>query len=128
MDQVFLKSKLTASTIIVLLAFCFGHPVAAQVDLCLKTATDTLTSCRQNAESDFSLAIAKCDNFPTAGKRKTCQQQAAVDKTDALQACDSQYAVRQSACGRFGPAPYAPIINPNNFVSGIDNPYFPLTP
>ena len=31
-------------------------------------------------------------------------------------------------CDRLGPAPYAPAIDPANFVSTIDNPLFPLVP
>jgi hypothetical protein len=102
--------------------------IASAEDFCAKTASDTLTSCNQGAESDYSLALAKCDNLTTAGKRKTCLSQAATDRQDDLQSCAEQYQVRQTACSRFGPAPYAPVIDPKNFVSQITNPYFPLTP
>lgn len=121
--------RLTVFAAAVLIAFCLVHSAVAQdSNLCAKTATDVLTSCSQAAESDFSLAIAKCDNLTTAGKRKTCQQEALADKNDGVQSCNDQFNVRQAACGRFGPAPYAPVINPKNFTTKIDNPFFPLVP
>ncbi|HEX4667743.1 MAG TPA: hypothetical protein VH207_14195 [Chthoniobacterales bacterium] len=36
--------------------------------------------------------------------------------------------MRQAACEKLGPAPYDPVIDPANFVTTIDNPYFPLPP
>jgi hypothetical protein len=50
------------------------------------------------------------------------------DLKDTLQTCKDQFDFRQEACERFGPAPYDPVIDPANFVSQIDNPYFPLKP
>jgi hypothetical protein len=47
---------------------------------------------------------------------------------DALDTCKDQLDARQAVCERLGEAPYDPVINPANFVTTIDNPYFPLTP
>src|SRR5262249_36764325 len=46
----------------------------------------------------------------------------------AKQTCTDEYNVRASACQRFGPSRYDPVINPAKFVAGINNPYFPLVP
>jgi len=97
-------------------------------DSCRQTAQDTLTSCRNAAQSDYSLALAKCDNLADPAARAQCQSQASTDLNDAQQTCQEQNDVRIAACDRLGGAPYDPVIDPSNFVTRIDNPYFPLTP
>lgn len=114
---------------VMLSAFCFAHFAAAAnqaTNFCTKTAADALRSCDLAAQSDFSLAIARCDNLATPDSG--CNRQAAAEREDALQSCQEQSAVRRDACQKLGPAPYAPEINPANFVTHIDNSYFPLTP
>jgi len=100
----------------------------ADPDSCRQTAQDTLTSCRNAAQSDYSLALAKCDNLADPAARAQCQSQASTDLNDAQQTCQEQNDVRLAACDRLGGAPYDPVIDPSNFVARIDNPYFPLTP
>jgi hypothetical protein len=97
-------------------------------DFCRQTAQDILTSCRNAAQSDYSLALAKCDNVADPAARVQCQSQASADLNDAQQTCQEQNDVRLAACDRLGGAPYDPVIDPSNFVTRIDNPYFPLTP
>jgi hypothetical protein len=101
---------------------------ATPPDSCRQTAQDTLTSCRNAAQSDYSLALAKCDNLADPAARSQCQSQASADLNDAQQTCQEQNDVRLAACDRLGGAPYDPVIDPSNFVTQIDNPYFPLTP
>jgi len=101
---------------------------AAQPDFCRRTAQDVLTSCREAAKSDYSLALGKCDNLVDPATRSQCQSQASADLNDARQTCQEQNDVRLAACDRLGGAPYDPVIDPSNFVTRIDNPYFPLTP
>jgi hypothetical protein len=119
-----------------LLAFCFvssshaGNSGAGQrpANLCTKTSNDLLDSCEAGAESDFSLAIANCDNLPTPQERRACQEQARQDKKAATELCQAQFEARQQICEELGRGPYNPVINPENFVNTIDNPYFPLKP
>ena len=101
---------------------------AAQPDFCRRTAQDVLTSCREAAKSDYSLALGKCDNLVDPAARSQCQSQASADLNDARQTCQEQNDVRLAACDRLGGAPYDPVIDLSNFVTRIDNPYFPLTP
>ena len=42
--------------------------------------------------------------------------------------CNGGFQVRRESCQKLGPGPYDPLINPNNFTTKIDNPYFPLVP
>jgi hypothetical protein len=80
------------------------------------------------AQSNYINALGKCTNLSDSSARRACQDQALVDRQDAQQTCQAGFVVRQTACGTFGPAPYDPVIDPANFVTAIDNPYFPLQP
>jgi hypothetical protein len=124
MQNLLLKFCFTVLT--VLFTFCLRNSISAEsnADACAKTASDVLKSCRKAAESDFSLALAKCDNTSDAG----CNQEAQAERNDTLSTCKEEFDVRQTACEKLGPAAYDPVINPANFVKVIDNPFFPLTP
>src|SRR5258707_4670644 len=101
---------------------------AQQTDFCRRTAQDALASCRDAAQSDYSLVWAKCDILADPAARAQCQSQASADLNDARQTCQEQNDARLAACDPLGRAPYDPVIDPSNFVTRIDNPYFPLTP
>src|SRR5438094_10606173 len=96
-------------------------------DFCRRTAQDVLTSCRNAAQSDYSLALGKCDNLADPAARAQCQDQASADLTDARQTCQEQNDARLAACARLGGAPYDPVIEPSHFVARFDTHYFPLT-
>jgi len=95
---------------------------------CTQTAQAVLNACRNSADADFWIAAGKCENLSDAAAKRACNDQASVDQTDARQTCKDQFDVRKAACDRLGEAPYDPVIDPTNFVTTIDNPYFPLTP
>ncbi|MSR64903.1 MAG: hypothetical protein EXS18_03880 [Verrucomicrobiae bacterium] len=105
-----------------------GPAVAAGVDSCQQTSKKVQRSCQARVLSDYLLASAKCDNVPDPAERKACQVQALADLKDAQQTCRDQFAARQIVCDRLGGAPYNPVIIPTNFVTTIDNPYFPQIP
>ena len=122
------SAKLTAGVTILLFTLVNGAAGVPQPDFCRQTAQDALTSCRAAAQSDYSLALGKCDNLADPGARAQCQSQASADLNDARLTCQEQNDARLAACARLGGAPYDPVIDPSNFVTRIDNPYFPLTP
>ena len=125
----FLSSgTLAAGVTILLLTLVHAEPDGGPPDFCERTAQAALTSCRRAAESDFWVAWGKCDNLADPAARENCRNQASADLNDAQQTCQEQNDVRLAACERFGPAPYDPVIDPSNFVTRVDNPYFPLTP
>jgi len=105
-----------------------GRSDARSPNFCRLTAGAALRACQAGARSDGALTMGKCINRPDATGRKTCARQAAVDTKDARASCRDEHDVRQAACERLGPAPYAPAIDPANFVATVDNPFFPLTP
>jgi hypothetical protein len=117
----------TAALILVFTLFG-GHAVAEPMGACRLTANTVLRSCQRAAQSDYWLALAKCDNLADHAAQETCEKQAVAYLKDARQTCKEQSNVRQEACDRLGEAPYDPVINHSNFVARIDNPYFPLIP
>ena len=122
------SATLAAGITILLFTLVSAQPAANQTNFCHQTAQAALTSCRAAAESDYWVALGKCDNLSDPAARQSCRNQAQTDLNDARQSCDQQDDVRLAACQRFGPAPYDPVIDPSNFVARVDNPYFPLTP
>jgi len=95
---------------------------------CTQTAQAVLKACGLSAEEDFWNAIGNCANFSDLTDRQTCAEDMKTALGDATNECTVQFDARQAVCDRMGPAPYDPVIDPSNFVTVIDNPYFPLTP
>ena len=101
---------------------------AGGADFCQLTSKNGLRSCKAGAQSDYWLALGKCDNVADTAARKVCQAQALADLKESQQTCKEQFDARQMVCDRLGGGDYDPVIVPTNFVTTIDNPYFPLTP
>jgi len=104
-----------------------GTPAGAG-NACQQTALAALAGCKASAQGDYNTALGKCINLTDARERKRCEREAATELQDALDTCEGGFEVRKTACGKLGPAPYDPVIDPANFVTTIDNPYFPLIP
>jgi len=121
------SAKLLTAGLILVFALVNSDAGAERLGACRLTANTVLRSCRDAAQSDYWLALAKCDNLADPAARD-CRTQALADLKDARQTCKEQNDARQAACEWLGEAPYDPVINPSNFVARIDNPYFPLTP
>jgi len=122
------SAKVVAGVAILLCTQFNANAVPQPTDACRLTANDVLTSCRSGADSDYQLALGKCENLADPAQRQACQSQASADLRDARQTCQAQNDARLTACQRLGRAPYDPVIDPSNFVPQVDNPYFPLTP
>jgi len=122
-------ARLTLTSAIIMVASMF-HPatIAGENNVCQKTAADALVACRGSAQSDYQSAVGKCINITNPEARKRCQTDAKANLRNALGTCEGGYGVRLTACQKLGPAAYDPVIDPANFVSQIDNPYFPLVP
>lgn len=114
------------SVLSVIALTCTSPLAADEGGSCTLTSRRALRSCQEGGEGDYWLALGKCANVSDPAERKTCKQQATGDFKDASAQCTAQHRVRQSACERLGGEPYDPVIDPENFVDTIDNPYFPL--
>lgn len=117
-----------ALTMLIVQNLSAGSLPSAANNACERTAAAALTSCRAAAQSDYALALGKCINITNPRAQQTCQKQAEAERTDAFDTCQGGFKLRQAACEKLGPAPYDPPIDPANFVSKVDNPYFPLVP
>ncbi len=69
---------------LILLAFCptissaTAQNLLTLTNFCAKTSKNILESCQDGAESDLSLAIAKCNNLSDTPMRNKCQKEASV--------------------------------------------------
>jgi len=108
------------------------HPLdiaaASATNFCLMASQASERSCQADAQSDYWIAIAKCDNLSAAAARKACQQQAQADQKDALSSCDEQNDARDAVCKQLGGAPYDPVIDSTQFSPTITNQYLPMVP
>jgi hypothetical protein len=121
-------SQLSAMLVVVLYLVIGPVLVGADERLCTKTAKAARDACDEEAEADYSIAIGKCNNLPSASERDACKQQAAQDRRDARDECAEQFDARRDVCDALGEAAYHPVVNPANFVEGITNPFLPLAP
>jgi len=115
---------------LLVIASALAQPVAnsGTFNTCQATAGNVLDSCQAGAQSDYSLALAQCQNISDPAQRQQCKNQAKSDLQDAVDTCKDQFAARQSACRKLRSGRYDPTINPANFVNAVTNPYFPLVP
>jgi len=97
-------------------------------DACGATARAARTSCLLGASDEYWLNIGKCLNIADSTQASECVSDAKDTLADEQDECADQYDARLDVCEEIGPAPYDPAIDPNDFTSVIDNPYFPLEP
>ena len=95
---------------------------------CTSTTEAADKSCRIQAQADFWLTLGVCANARTDARREACETRAEEERSEALALCGGQTEARDDLCGQLGEAPYAPRIDPANFVRRIDNPLLPLRP
>ena len=99
---------------------------AKPFNACRVSTNAAYDSCTAGARSAEALTVGKCANLADAGAMRACRAQAKADAKDARQTCAEQRKFRIEACSRLGPVPYSPAIDPANFVTAVDNPYYPL--
>ena len=102
--------------------------VANGEDFCKTTTRSAYSACSYEAHGDLQIALGKAANLSDPVARNAARKQAMVDYKDALAECKDQREARQAVCERLGSAAYDPLIAPSNFVSTINNPFYPLVP
>jgi len=95
---------------------------------CSETARDALKSCRFEAHSDYWLLLGKCENLAAREERIACRREAQQALRQALKDCNEQFGARREVCEELGQDPYDPMIEPVDFASEVNNPFFPLVP
>jgi hypothetical protein len=114
-----------------LLALVLGGTVTAvagTANVCQLTSQDGLNSCKKGAGGDYWSAVGMCANISQSQSRQACTQKAKSDFQSAITSCQDQLTSRNQICQKLGGGPYDPTIDPANFTTTIDNPYFPLKP
>ncbi|MCG3131213.1 MAG: hypothetical protein FLDDKLPJ_01991 [Phycisphaerae bacterium] len=101
---------------------------ASDDDACPDTSESALASCRLDARATHWLEAGKCENLADRKERRACKQEARESRAEAIETCPDQFDAREDLCEVLGGEAYDPTIDPSNFVSGVDNPYFPLIP
>src|SRR5205814_10191864 len=120
--------KLRTPLVVVVTILALAGITQAATDFCQQTAQDALQACQAAAESARLIAVGTCENIADRHARTDCLQQATADFQAAQQTCQAGFTVRQTACEKFGPSRYDPVINPADFVAHVTNPFFPLPP
>ena len=105
-----------------------GTAFAGSANVCQLTSQDALRSCKIGAQSDSQLAVGMCANLSAPKAQQACNRQAQADFHSAVVSCNDQFTSRQQICQDVGSGPFDPAIDPANFTTTIDNPYFPLKP
>ncbi len=81
------------------------------------------------AKADYELALARAYTEASAEAQDAAREEARGEYADARDTVKAQYAARLDLAGLLQEeAPYSVAINPADFVSGVTNPYNPLTP
>lgn len=96
-------------------------------DPCQQAALEAFQSCRNEAQSDFWLARGKCSNLPSSEVLE-CRKEAFEEYLEATDECWARLSARSELCDTLGGGIYAPVIDPDDFVDLIDNPWLPLAP
>ena len=113
-----------------LIGLCPAAALAADEgpNICGKTTGQLLKACRLEARDDDRVGTAICLNLSDGQAAKACMRATRKARSTALAECRDVREARDEVCADFGPGPYDPVIDPANFVSGIDNPYAPFRP
>lgn len=93
---------------------------------CWEPARLAADACAFEAKSDFLLAKGRCLGLGDAEERDECVADARETYVESRSACDASRRARKLVCKELGEEPYAPEIDPADFVDVVDNSYFPL--
>jgi|CXWL01.1.fsa_nt_gi hypothetical protein len=95
---------------------------------CTQTAQAALKACRLSADEDYWIATGNCENVSGATAKTACERDASAARREIRSECETHFDARKEICRALGEDPYDPIINPENYVTTVTNPFFPLTP
>jgi hypothetical protein len=93
---------------------------------CTQTTRAAGRSCLLQTQADYWLALGICSNRPNDTQRQACGDRADEERQEAVVLCGEQFEARDDLCDLLGEQPYAPRIDPANFVAHISNPFLPL--
>lgn len=97
-------------------------------DVCELSALQARKSERNGVRSDYFLSLGRCANILDPAERGHCIAEAFFAFHEGLAETRDRFEARLDLCELVGPAAYDPVIDPADFVAGIDNPWMPLVP
>ncbi len=114
-----------------LLAVAAAPPPAFAADRCSETATAAHKACRFEADDDYWVAVANCQNDSEPGARKDCIAEARAERDENRALCGEQRDARLELCGALGGGAYdpdfGPFVDPRAIGASVPvNPWFPL--
>lgn len=102
---------------------------------CTVTAKAARTACQHEAKDDYWIAAGNCSNLSDPDAAYDCLADALAEFREGRDLCAEQFDARLDLCEAVGEAPYDPILDPADFLTGAElvaaaspNPYFPLVP
>lgn len=99
-----------------------------EANICGKTSWQLLKACQLEARDDATVESAVCLNISDRPASEACMQAARVARTQAFGRCVEVQRARGEVCAKLGTGAYDPVIDPANFVAGINNRYTPFPP
>lgn len=109
----------------------FPHSVWATdqgQNICGKTTQQLFQACQYDARTETRTGFAICLNMSDPADSKACIRTTQQAHWEANAQCKEIREARNDVCDVTGSGPYDPVIDPANFVSGIDNRYTPFPP
>jgi hypothetical protein len=107
---------------------CSVTQVDGEPPSCESFSRKAVEACKHEALGDYWRARAMCDLAADPADAARCREAARKHLNSTLDDCQAQLDSRLEACQFLGAPPFNLAIDPRDFVVGIDNPYFPLTP
>ena len=124
-----MKIKPTSFLLITLIVLLFSNLAWGQK--CFKSSIFMEVACGSDAKDDFWTGFANCKNLRSGVL--DCYEEQFELRAEAMEECGVIKESRDSVCDIVDDGPYAPMIDPDNFLSPEDaaanpNPFFPLVP
>ena len=99
-----------------------------EANICGKTSWQLFKACQLEARDDATVESAVCLNISNRPASEACMQAARTARTEAFMQCGEVKQARNEVCTKLGTSAYDPVIDPANFVAGINNRYTPFPP
>ena len=99
---------------------------ASAGDVCIKSAKLQKKATAAELKDDYNVTLALCANLDDSDAADECLADAKDEYKEGRELAKEQYQARLELCSKLGGGSYDPVIDPADFTSEIDNPYFPL--
>ena len=95
-------------------------------NVCEQTATELAKACKFEVQDSAKVAAASCLNLLDPRAAADCKLAMNAARTEGNKQCAVVEDAREDICDRLGGGAYDPVIDPANFVAGINNRYTPF--